>query len=366
MPKVTNCRKALVRPVVLRSSGGLVDVPHGFKGRTVLVDICSGSGSVANGAYWAGFDLIITVDNDPKQGATDCISILDKGAMHALGLRVEALRRKGYRVAVHASPPCQQFSILGNVSRSQKTDLVNAANLAEAIAMVNAVMDFAKKHADVWTLENPGTGSLWTLYASMIRHDISRQVRLDICRYGSLMKKNMIIAFSSDAAKERFGEPLECLKEKCLSMHSNPKTGFVTRVHVPVNELPLAQRIAFPEQLSVNLMSAVLDTLRTFVPVVVSVSVPVIIREIIAHRDIEDGEVSVRFTGDAKQLWHRIDFVDALEHDWLCEESRKTFCHDSGLYVVEKIVDRREGHVFIKWQGYSESFNTWEPAANLE
>ncbi|CAD8043724.1 unnamed protein product [Paramecium primaurelia] len=46
--------------------------------------------------------------------------------------------------------------------------------------------------------------------------------------------------------------------------------------------------------------------------------------------------------------------------------------HNSQLYIVEKIVDRRydpvskELQYCIKWEGYSEAENTWEPLRNLK
>lgn len=347
----------------------------GYQGLTLLLDICSGTGSVARGALWAGFDEIWTIDNDPERDVTDRIDILDVDAMHALGLRVEEKRKvQKYRVAIHASPPCQEFSQLGHVSRSNKSEAVNADNMKRSLRMVNAVIAFAVKHADVWSLENPGTGTLWSTYASKIHADISKQVRLDMCRYGSVMKKNTIIAFSCDEVKQLFGPPLECLKDECLSLHANPRTAFTTNVHVAVNLLPLSQRIAFPEVLSMRLMSAAHSYLRTLgplpAPAPVLVVQPVIVpaeRKIVAYRDIheEDGKVYVQFMSDANTLWHRLKFEDVLEHDFSCDEIRKAFCRDSGLYVVEKIVGRREGEVFIKWKGFPVEDNSWEPAANF-
>lgn len=42
----------------------------------------------------------------------------------------------------------------------------------------------------------------------------------------------------------------------------------------------------------------------------------------------------------------------------------------SKLYNVEKIVEKKRinGKVlyFVKWEGYSEEDNTWEPASNLK
>lgn len=39
---------------------------------------------------------------------------------------------------------------------------------------------------------------------------------------------------------------------------------------------------------------------------------------------------------------------------------------DDNIYKVERILERnREGQYLIKWKGYSEDDNTWEPEENL-
>lgn len=231
----------------------------------VFVDLCSGSGSLSTGAAWAGFHKIYSVDTDPKQPhITHRISVLDKFAMERLGALLEKLRGEGWLIAMHASPPCQQFSQAGAKSRSQKTDEENAENMRKAIEIVNAVLDFMHKHADVWSLENPGTGSLWTEHIGKIKHDLSRRLVLDICQYGALMKKNMIIALSCSEIRDRFGEQRQCPgKMTCDSVHPNPGNGFSSRRHVSLNDVPLSERIAFPKQLSLHLTSTMLTYLRS-------------------------------------------------------------------------------------------------------
>jgi hypothetical protein len=39
---------------------------------------------------------------------------------------------------------------------------------------------------------------------------------------------------------------------------------------------------------------------------------------------------------------------------------------DSDRYEVERIIDRQKGLYFVKWKGYPDSENTWEPLENLD
>lgn len=376
---------------------------------TVIVEFYAGYGSLSRSAKKIGFTKSITVDNDKRRKPNKCFSTLNKKEMDQLGNEVAALKVQGYRVAVHTSPPCQEFSIAGRNARSQKTPAQNAVAMKQAIKLVNVSLNFAKKYADVFTLENPGTGSLWTEHAHKIKHDISKRRKLDICRYGSFMKKNMCLAFSSNRLKKRFGKSRKCLgKSRCSSMFRNPKTNFTTFKHVGVSDVPLSLRIAFPQQLCIDLMSVVHEELRVINEVGPEDEAteeseeseatdedsevdeeseendgsasseddedededePVPGPKVVEFRhirpvDFAAQKCSLLFEGSSQ--YRRFSFEDAMQEEWLSEPMFANFCNKADLWVVERIVRRKPGLVRIKWLGFDHVWNTWEPAEGFE
>lgn len=220
---------------------------------------------MSSGARRAGFQEICSIDIDPNPELkiTHRFSVLDKSAMEKFGTDLEKLRADGCLIAMHASPPCQQFSIAGLASRAKKSEEENAVNLQEALEIVVAALDLMHKHADVWSLENPGTGSLWSEHTGKIKHNLSEQLNLDVCRFGSVMKKNMIIALSCTEVKDLFGEQRKCPGMiTCPSVHANPGNGYSSKHHVSLNDLCLSDRIAFPAQLSLHLAATMHTYLR--------------------------------------------------------------------------------------------------------
>lgn len=359
--------------------------------RTLLVEFYSGTGTISKYAKKVGFTETITIDNDQQRRADKRFSTLDVGAMCGLGAEVQAFKDQGYLVAVHASPPCQRFSRAGNGVRAKRTPAVNAAALVLAVNLVNVALKFAKEYAHVWTLENPGTGSLWTEHADKINYNISRRRRLDICRYGSPMKKNMCLAFSSKRLTTRFGKTRLCLgKYKCPCMHLNPKTNFATSRHVNLAEFPLTMRIAFPDSLCVDLMSVVHEELREIAENGLELDSDDMSEESTdpsAESDVIESEeeerpqivhfanvsrrykrVNLKFEGS--ELYKTVSLEEALEDEWVSEDMKKRFCKAANLWIVERIVMRRltphGPEVRIKWLGFENRDNSWEPAAEFE
>ena len=60
---------------------------------------------------------------------------------------------------------------------------------------------------------------------------------------------------------------------------------------------------------------------------------------------------------------------DILEGSFYNEELQKSVQKEQDVYRVEKIIRRKKingiEHGFVKWVGYSEKFNTWEPITNI-
>jgi hypothetical protein len=110
-----------------------------------LLELFSGTGSVGHAFQRAGWD-VVSVDIDPKSGATHCVDILDW----------ECPYPPGYFDAVHASPPCQHYSRARTTAKTPRNLELADACAKKALELIEYLQP------KWWTMENPQTGLLKT------------------------------------------------------------------------------------------------------------------------------------------------------------------------------------------------------------
>lgn len=86
-----------------------------------LLDLFCGAGGAAMGYYRAGFTEIIGIDNRPQKRYP---------FKFVLGDALEYMARYGHKFdLIHASPPCQAYSITASLSNGNHSDLVEPVRM---------------------------------------------------------------------------------------------------------------------------------------------------------------------------------------------------------------------------------------------
>lgn len=217
---------------------------HAF--HPVFVDLFCGEGSMSNQAARMGFKTVLTLDWDESCSPDFCCNILKVHDEHVFIKRMEALIAEGYIIVMHASPPCDQFS---------KMNTTGQKDIKKAMRIVEKSVEIMKRFSQIYTLENPMTGTLWDQPFSKSNFKIFHDV--DYCAYGAIIRKTTRIVFSKKGFK-RSVLPLRCpSQDQCLSCFRDPRTG--RRRHTSMTELGYNERICIPPQLCVVLLSASLE-----------------------------------------------------------------------------------------------------------
>ena len=135
-----------------------------------ILDLFSGTHSVSKAVLERYADAqVVSLDNDPRHGATFVQDIFDFNYRSY---------EPGHFDYVHASPPCQQFSIARTTGPPR--------NLEQADAIVERTLEILRYlQPRYWTLENPQTGLLKTrpFMADIHFTDV------DYCKYGFPYRK---------------------------------------------------------------------------------------------------------------------------------------------------------------------------------
>jgi hypothetical protein len=108
-----------------------------------LLELFSGTGSVGRAFERRGWE-VVSVDVCPKFKPTHCVNILEWNCPYP----------PGYFDAVHASPPCEQYSRARTTAKTPRNLELADARVQKALALI----DYLKPAH--WFLENPATGML--------------------------------------------------------------------------------------------------------------------------------------------------------------------------------------------------------------
>lgn len=159
------------------------------KPRLAVLDLCSGTGSVASALREMFGDthdiLYVSVDNERKFEPTYCVDVREWDGAAALAADYPDVQRWDI---VWASPPCTEYSLAK--SRGQRNFL-----LADSIvwACVELIRELRPRY---WYMENPATGHLHrrAFMADLVpyRHTVH------YCRYGAPYKKPTHIWTNAD------------------------------------------------------------------------------------------------------------------------------------------------------------------------
>ena len=138
-----------------------------------LLELFSGTGSVGRVFAEAGWE-VVSVDLDPKCGATHCEDILTWDFMQYPSRHFDF---------VHASPPCTEYSVA-------KT--VGVRDLDHADAMVcRTILILARFMPKHWVIENPYTGLMKSRPCMEGMEQYLK--RVTYCSYGMPYKKETAI-----------------------------------------------------------------------------------------------------------------------------------------------------------------------------
>jgi hypothetical protein len=320
--------------------------------KTLFVELFSGSGTVAKYAARVGFDEIITVDIDPQTCPTMVLDLLVETHRAQLIEKIQRLKHDGHRVAVHMSPPCQEFSPL---QRIHKNKAGSAARRFDALMLVESGLAIADKVAECWTLENPGRGDLFATNTSSpsgsklaeLRERLhEHHVILDYCRYGGPMQKRTGIAFSDADLKLVFGDGKLCAGGECDSMFVDRVRG-KGRVHMSIENISdYDERSSVPDQLALKLASSMMEFLHEQE-----------VNKLVDFRKLREDEYEFK-TKDGR--WLSIPVNEAIFRPWdlpTSLEKLKDVQLDADQYAIVRVIKapRKANRVIVTWRDFEPS-----------
>lgn len=298
-----------------------------FSNDPVFVDMCCGTGSMSKQALRMGFKTVITVDMNDSFSPDFCCDILDVHDGHPFFTKLDEFVKEGRVIVMHCSPPCDQFS---RMNTTGDRDLIGAMKVVEK------AVDIMCKYSQVWTLENPQTGLMWSQpYAKATfehYHDF------DYCAYGSITKKCTRFAFSSKEFKDLV-VPRKCSsRETCPSCYLDPVTNRMR--HTCMTVMTYEDRIAIPSQLCVVMMSA----FRKMTPIVAEKFANTLMQHEMRTKTAETKK---------RPMYKEVDTESESDTESEWDE-------------VETLLDRRgKGRgveYLVKWKGCGDEENRWVAA----
>jgi hypothetical protein len=210
--------------------------------KMTFVDIFKGTGSMSLHARMYGISSIVTLDIEPSCDASFTCDIMDVDDNHCFCRALDDYIKSGTIIIMHASPPCNEFSRM-NTNCNRDID--------GGMKYVTKAVEIMKKYSDVWCLENPATGLLWS--QPFAQEHLAHSVSVDYCAYGGLLKKATTFAFSVKQLAETFNAKQCPGRNECVACFPHHETGNMT--HADWQRTNYEQRIAIPPQLCMSIIN---------------------------------------------------------------------------------------------------------------
>jgi site-specific DNA-cytosine methylase len=156
-----------------------------------LLELFSGTGSVGRAFQRAGWE-VVSVDLCPQFNPTHCVDILEW----------ECPYPAGHFDAVHASPPCEQYSLARTTAKTPRNLGLADARVAKALVLIELL------RPRWWFCENPASGLLKTrpLMQGLPYVDVC------YCAYGFPYKKRTRIWTNTGLEARPCPGPGKCLQ----------------------------------------------------------------------------------------------------------------------------------------------------------
>lgn len=293
-----------------------------------------------------------SIDIDPLSLSTikgDVTCPIVQAQLHTLFTQLQA---QGYYIIMHASPPCEAYSVLQRTS--SLTPEQRAVNLAYSNIVSGIALHFMRQYADAWTLENPSDSALWVQPALFSITLLT--VIVHYCRFGGSMRKSIRIAFSSKALLDRFGPAQLCIGPICNSISLQPPDR-ITRGHVDIKTLPHAERSRIPSQLATKLNSIQLDQFLS----VESEQEAMGSRSVVGYYGVHDvatkkGTAMIVFNSGVPLEW-RMPAEFAITYPWQSLAMLREFCVLTNWFNVVGILEgprESDGKLLIRFRDFVE------------